>query len=209
MSGDPLAGYDLTDPASAGPLLEVVRALDAERTVAYRALMAALPPELRDAVHALLDVASHRDRVTGVRLALQAQDGVRRAAAHMAQQKAESAAIRAARALKVKPRQVAPPPPAPPARVVVKPDWDYKPVEQPARKRGEVVTHSPLSVEVVARAVEELVRRRGPCQKPEVSAALPQNMRAYLSDAYRHLHSSRRVEVDGWQLRLWPSRGVR
>lgn len=211
MISDPLAGYDLADPASAAPLLEVVRALDAERTAAYRSLMVALPLELRDAVHALLDVAGRRGRVAGVRLALQAQDTARRVAAHIAQQKAEGAALRAARTppprrppgppAPVPPMPAAPEPPSLPA---VKPDWDYAPVEQRKPKRGEVVTGSPLSVDIVARAVEDFVRRRGPCQKPDVSAALP-HMRSYLSAAYRHLHSSRRVQVGGWRLRTWPA----
>lgn len=151
--------------------------------------------------------AGHAEFIVASR-ALKAERRAEKQDAHtalLAQQQAEANARKAQKQARhfERLRRQAEAPRERPAPPLVRPDWDYAPVEQPKLKRGEVVTGSPLSVEVVARAVEEFVRRRGPCQKPEVSAALP-HMRGYLAAAYRHLHGSRRVHVDGWQLRVWP-----
>lgn len=81
--------------------------------------------------------------------------------------------------------------------------WDYAPLKRRTPRRGEVVTNQPFAVEVVADQVEQFVRHRGQCIKPDVSAAFPQ-LRPYLAVAYRHLHASRRIRVDGWRLEPWP-----
>lgn len=98
------------------------------------------------------------------------------------------------------PQQIAglTPPPEP------APDWDYKPQRVRPMQRGEVITPDPFGVEVVARQVEAFVTRHGKCMKPDVSAALSPDVRGLLSQAYRHLHASRRIHVDGWLLQPWP-----
>lgn len=89
--------------------------------------------------------------------------------------------------------------PDPPAS----PDWDYKPVSKRRPSPSEVVTEAPFIVGAAADQIEALVRARGQCTKPEVSAALPDDLRPHLAVAYKHLHAARRVRVDGWKLSLW------
>lgn len=80
-------------------------------------------------------------------------------------------------------------------------DWDYKPVPTQKPNRSEVVTDVPEQVRRVADRVEHYIRRhpRGVAKKPDVSSAFPSD-RPYLAAAYRHLHASRRVRVNGWSL---------
>lgn len=89
------------------------------------------------------------------------------------------------------------PAPVAPAR----PDWDYAPVETKRPNRSEVIVAVPAQVARVADQIEHYVRRqpRRRCLKPDVSAAFPSD-RPYLTAAYRHLHASRRVRVNGYQL---------
>ncbi len=86
------------------------------------------------------------------------------------------------------------------------PEAQWTPPTPPRRRvaRDEVLTDTPFGVEVVARQVEEFVRRQGKCSKPDVSAAFPDE-RALLPTVYRHLHESRKVHVAGWTLTPWPT----
>ena len=83
--------------------------------------------------------------------------------------------------------------------------WDYAPVKRYVPGPGEVVTDYPFGVEVVADQIEKFVKHRGRCAKSDVSAAFPQ-LRAHFAAAYRHLHASRRVHVQGRTLEPWPPR---
>ncbi|WP_293914999.1 hypothetical protein [Deinococcus sp.] len=67
----------------------------------------------------------------------------------------------------------------------------------------ELPTNVPTIVRDVARRVEDYLGKHptGCMSKPEVSAAFP-DCRPYLGEAYKHLHLSKRVQVDGWTLQL-------
>lgn len=231
MTHDPLSGVDPFAADSGEALHALATEVRAQMLVLRRAFVAELTEEQRGRFFAVTDLVQNVGRIEGAQhasalyrkgvagvghadliAARQARKAERKAAhvALLAQQQAEAAARKAQKQTRhfERMRKQAETPRERPVPSPTKPDWDYAPVEQPKLKRGEVVTNSPLSVDIVARAVEDLVRRRGPCRKPDVSAALP-HMRAYLAAAYRHLHSSRRVQVDGWQLRPWPPGGSR
>ena len=81
--------------------------------------------------------------------------------------------------------------------------WDYAPVKRYVPGPGEVITDDPFGVAVVADQIEKFVKHRGRCAKSDVSAAFPQ-LRPHLTTAYRHLHASRRVRVQGRTLEPWP-----
>jgi CRP-like cAMP-binding protein len=98
------------------------------------------------------------------------------------------------RALPAKPEPIHPP-------VANTPDWDYKPVQRRKQGKSEVVTETPEQIRRVANRIEQHVRRfpKGRCTKADVSAAFPSD-RSYLATAYKHLHASNRVRVDGQNL---------
>lgn len=70
------------------------------------------------------------------------------------------------------------------------------------KDKDEVLTECPTAVRDTARQVEEFVARMGPCTKSDVSAHLPCT-KSLLTEAYRHLHASRRIHVSGNRLEPW------
>lgn len=210
-----LKPFDLTDIDSAPRMLERMQELEATHAAAKSALWTALNPEQTKLVRALLNAQSEREMLSGARLTLvafrKAHNREATAALHQ-----ESPRLREANArIKVLEQQLEaarrasltamlPPPPLPEPTPPAAPDWDYPQQKERRRRRDEVITHSPFSVEVVARQVEETVKQfGGRCMKPDVSARLPPEARPHLPAAYKHLHASRRVRVDGWNLSIW------
>lgn len=80
--------------------------------------------------------------------------------------------------------------------------WDYQPATRRRVRPDEHAPNAPaFGVQTAARIVEETVRKHGgQCSKVDVSTAHPHL--TCLADAYRHLHLSGRVIVQGMTLRL-------
>lgn len=210
-----LTPFDLTDVNSAPVMLERVQELEADRAATLKALRETLNPEQLELIYAFLGIHSEREMLTGARLALiafrKAHNREATAALHQESPRLREASAR----IKVLEQQLEaarrasltamlPPPPLPDPAPTAAPDWDYPQQKERRRRRDEVITHSPFSVEVVARQVEETVKQfGGRCMKPDVSARLPAEARPHLPAAYKHLHASRRVRVDGWNLSIW------
>lgn len=210
-----LKQFDLTDIASEPLMRDLVNELNSKAQACREACRAVIPEEHMPLVYAALNANEDRQLVSGARIAMLAFTKAERVAAKIAYEREESAHYRHAKAriqeleeevrrLRQERQATQTPAPALPVEPPAPADWDYPEQKRRRVKRDEVVTESPFAVEVIARQIEETVKQfGGRCRKPDISARMPPEARAHLSAAYRHLHASRRVRVDGWDLSTW------
>ena len=190
--------YSFLDLNEAERQLTQDREKSPERDEAKARMRAYLTPEQLELVFAYFDQEQMRQWAYGAltalrcirthHLAVTATAGPE--AAEIARLKAEVERLKLA--LAQRPIEPAPPPIP----------YTPSPIRKRAVQRDELPTDCPRDVAAVARRVEELVKRHGgKCQKSDVSAAFPTDLK-FLPDAYKHLHLSNRVRVTGFRLEL-------